>query len=120
MNSETTSSPSPLLPFPSLPFLSFKHVPHLYTSPTSPDAARCWIPCVDNLWERCTWELDFVVARRLIDYQDPQEEAGRRRRKGKGKEKARAIEANPEMGMPIVVACSGELVEHVSRVDLAL
>jgi hypothetical protein len=70
---------------------------------------------VDNLWERCTWELDFVVARRLIDYQDPSDE-GKKRRKGKGKEKQRAVEGNPEMGMPIIVACSGELVEHVSRV----
>lgn len=40
-------------------------VPHVYTSPTSPDAARCWVPCVDNLWERCTWEFEFVVPRSL-------------------------------------------------------
>ncbi|KAG9024969.1 hypothetical protein FS842_005369, partial [Serendipita sp. 407] len=40
-------------------------VPHVYTTPSSPDAARCWIPCVDNLWERCTWEFEFVVPRSL-------------------------------------------------------
>jgi len=42
-----------------------QRVPHVYTSPTSPDAARCWVPCVDNLWERCTWEFEFVVPRSL-------------------------------------------------------
>jgi transcription initiation factor TFIID subunit 2 len=24
-------------------------------------AARIWTPCVDSLWERCTWELEFTV-----------------------------------------------------------
>jgi transcription initiation factor TFIID subunit 2 len=37
----------------------------MYTSPTSPDAARCWVPCIDSLWERCTWEFEFVVPRSL-------------------------------------------------------
>ncbi|KAG8794849.1 hypothetical protein FRC17_008222, partial [Serendipita sp. 399] len=40
-------------------------VPHVYTTPSSPDSARCWVPCVDNLWERCTWEFEFVVPRSL-------------------------------------------------------
>lgn len=40
-------------------------VPHLYTRPKGPNSARCWVPCVDTLWDRCTWELEFVVPRRL-------------------------------------------------------
>ncbi|KAF4611399.1 hypothetical protein D9613_004170 [Agrocybe pediades] len=40
-------------------------VPHAYTSPSSPDSARCWVPCIDNLWEKCTWEFEFVVPRYL-------------------------------------------------------
>lgn len=35
--------------------------PHMYTSPTCPDSTRYWLPCVDTLWERFTWELQFVV-----------------------------------------------------------
>lgn len=50
-----------VLPSDAYPF----RVPHMYTSPSSPDAARCWVPCVDNLWERCTWEFEFVVPRSL-------------------------------------------------------
>ncbi|CAH7673331.1 expressed protein [Phakopsora pachyrhizi] len=40
--------------------------PHLFTNSTS---ARSWIPCLDSLWERCTWELEFIVPRfiKLID-----------------------------------------------------
>jgi hypothetical protein len=33
----------------------------MFLSPTSYDAARIWTPCVDSLWERCTWELEFIV-----------------------------------------------------------
>ncbi|KAH8110586.1 hypothetical protein DFH11DRAFT_1619105 [Phellopilus nigrolimitatus] len=42
-------------------------IPHAYTTPSSPDAARCWVPCLDNLWEKCTWEFEFVVSKSLED-----------------------------------------------------
>ncbi|QRV80287.1 bromodomain associated protein [Ceratobasidium sp. AG-Ba] len=41
------------------------HVPHVFTSPVSPDAARCWVPCLDSLWERCTWELVLIAPHSL-------------------------------------------------------
>lgn len=95
---------------------SIQHVPHIYTTPTTPDAARCWIPCVDNLWERCTWELDFIVPRRWVD--DP---LHGRKRKQKGKERGRPSgvgggneDRGDGEGRPVVVVCSGDLVEHVS------
>lgn len=75
-----------------------KRVPHAYTTPSSPDAARCWVPCVDNLWEKCTWEFEFVVPRYL-------EERESRDRDGDEDEVADAI--------PTLVICSGELVEQV-------
>jgi transcription initiation factor TFIID subunit 2 len=40
---------------------------HMYTSPTCSDYARCWVPCVDSLWERNTWEFQYVVPRRLAE-----------------------------------------------------
>jgi len=74
-------------------------VPHAYTTPSSPDAARCWVPCVDNLWEKCTWEFEFVVPRYLeerdLDRQDDDESD-------------EVQDANPT-----IVVCSGELVEQV-------
>lgn len=45
--------------------LSSQRVPHMYTTPSSGDAARCWVPCIDNLWERCTWEFEIIVPRSL-------------------------------------------------------
>ncbi|KAG9000448.1 hypothetical protein FRB94_005418 [Tulasnella sp. JGI-2019a] len=74
-------------------------VPHMYTTPSSPDAARCWVPCVDNLWERCTWDLQFVVPRFLDG-----------RSEGEGSDST-AEEGN----YPTVVVASGELVEQVSH-----
>ncbi|WFD36850.1 hypothetical protein MCUN1_003740 [Malassezia cuniculi] len=60
-------------------------VPHLYTRHTGPGSARCWVPCVDTLWDRCTWELEFVVPRHL---------------------------ASDGGDVPLIMVCSGELMEH--------
>lgn len=77
-----------------------KRVPHAYTTPSSPDAARCWVPCVDNLWEKCTWEFEFVVPRYLEERESS----------------AQIGDDDPEDVndmSPTVVVCSGELVEQV-------
>ncbi|TFY71826.1 hypothetical protein EVG20_g1175 [Dentipellis fragilis] len=71
-------------------------VPHVYTTPSCPDAARCWVPCLDNLWERCTWDFEFVV-QRYLEERDPDEYE----------------EAQDEH--PTVVVCSGDLVEQVAH-----
>ncbi|KEP50373.1 transcription initiation factor TFIID subunit 2 [Rhizoctonia solani 123E] len=41
------------------------YVPHVFTSPSTSDAARCWVPCLDNLWERSTWELVLIAPHSL-------------------------------------------------------
>ena len=71
-----------------------QRIPHVYTTPSCPDAARCWVPCIDNLWEKCTWEFEFVVPRYL-------EEADER------------DEFDTNEPSPTIVLCSGELVEQV-------
>ena len=72
----------------------------MYTTPSCPDAARCWVPCVDNLWERCTWEFEFVVPK----YLDAVDEVA----------DGSAMQVDREEGeYPVVVVCSGELVEQV-------
>lgn len=67
----------------------------MYTTPTSPDSARCWVPCVDNMWERCTWDLEFVVPRYLEEQDDEDED----------------VEAQDDH--PTVVVCSADFVEQV-------
>ncbi|THH09339.1 hypothetical protein EW145_g2091 [Phellinidium pouzarii] len=71
-------------------------VPHAYTTPSSPDAARCWVPCLDNLWEKCTWEFEFIVPNSLEDNDDEMD-----------------TDAEETSGNPTVVVCSGELVEKI-------
>ncbi|KAF7302593.1 Transcription initiation factor TFIID subunit 2 [Mycena chlorophos] len=70
-------------------------VPHVYTTPSSPDAARCWVPCVDNVKDKCTWEFEFVVPRYLEDV--PLDDSA------------------PPDANPTLVVCSGELVEQVAH-----
>ncbi|KAK7465278.1 hypothetical protein VKT23_005257 [Stygiomarasmius scandens] len=70
--------------------------PHVYTTPASPDSARCWVPCVDNLWEKCTWEFEFIVPRYLEERQS-------------------LAEDEPDDAIPTVVVCSGDLVEQIAH-----
>jgi transcription initiation factor TFIID subunit 2 len=62
-------------------------VPHMFLSPTSHTAARIWTPCVDSMWERCTWELEFTVPNTI---------------------------SNTSNLPPVTVVSSGELMEQVS------
>jgi transcription initiation factor TFIID subunit 2 len=74
-----------------------ERIPHVYTTASSDDAARCWIPCVDSLWERCTWELEFAVPRTLAFEEDSADaDIGSRRDE-----------------FPVSVVASGELLEQV-------
>ncbi|KAI0068033.1 hypothetical protein BV25DRAFT_1904522 [Artomyces pyxidatus] len=72
--------------------------PHVFTTPSSPDAARCWVPCVDTLWERCPWDFEFVVPRYLGD-----------------RDGGNMGDDDEEGEHPTVVVCSGELVEQVAH-----
>lgn len=95
-----------VLPTESYPYVSLKvtiyscliyvkRVPHAYTTPSAPDSARCWVPCIDNIWERCTWELEFVVPR-YLEERSPTED-----------------DDEPNDLVPTIVVCSGDLVEQV-------
>ncbi|KAJ3797877.1 TATA-binding protein associated factor Taf2 [Lentinula aff. detonsa] len=81
-----------VLPTESHPY----RVPHVYTTPSCPDAARCWVPCIDSFWEKCTWEFEFVVPRYLEERDLSQED-------------------DPSDVIPTVAVCSGELVEQVAH-----
>lgn len=76
-----------------------KRIPHAYTTPSSPDSARCWVPCVDNLYEKCTWEMEFVVPRYLEERQSNIMDDGEQ-------------EDIPDAS-PTIVVCSGDLLEQV-------
>ncbi|KAL5494783.1 hypothetical protein ACEPAI_245 [Sanghuangporus weigelae] len=73
-------------------------VPHVYTTPSSPDAARCWAPCLDNLWEKCTWDFEFIVPKTLEDTSGGAD-----------------VENDDSTVTPTIVVCSGELVEKIAH-----
>lgn len=83
-------------------------VPHVFTNPSSPDAARCWVPCLDNPWDKSTWEFEFVVAKRL---EEKDQERARRRGMDTLDEDLQTLEDE----YPTVVICSGDLVEQVAH-----
>jgi len=53
------------------------------------------VPCIDNIWERCTWELEFVVPRYLEERSLTEDDD------------------EPNDLVPTIVVCSGDLVEQV-------
>ncbi|GAK64470.1 TATA-binding protein associated factor taf2 [Moesziomyces antarcticus] len=91
-------------------------VPHLFTIASSSDAARSWVPCVDSLWERCTWEFEFIVPKSLStseedDDANPDQTANR-------SAKDSADTATAELADPdseVVVVCTGDLMEQVTH-----
>jgi len=49
-------------------------VPHIFINSSSHDSARHWTPCLDNLWDRCPWELEIAVPRYLKQESDEVED----------------------------------------------
>ena len=73
----------------------------MFINSSSYDAARHWVPCLDNLWDRCPWELEITVPRYLKQETDqvnaePGLEGG-----------------EPEEGELVRVIASAELEEQV-------
>ncbi|GAA96863.1 uncharacterized protein L969DRAFT_94877 [Mixia osmundae IAM 14324] len=102
--SYTISSPRDGLHFVR-PDSTGSNVPHVYTTSSSPESARYWVPCVDTLWDRSTFELEIVLPRSLglSDDDGFTDVAGRRRLAST----AKRIE-NMAIG-------SGDLVESVAH-----
>jgi len=79
----------------------------VYTTPSSPDAARCWIPCVDSIYAKCAWEFEFIVPSYLEE-----------------REELPGL-LDDEFDYPddrnrTVVVCSGDLVEQVRVVAMQI
>lgn len=79
----------------------------MYTTPSSPDAARCWIPCVDSIYAKCAWEFEFIVPSYLEE-----------------REELPGL-LDDEFDYPddrnrTVVVCSGDLVEQVRIVAMRM
>ncbi|OAD70358.1 hypothetical protein PHYBLDRAFT_115437 [Phycomyces blakesleeanus NRRL 1555(-)] len=71
---------------------------HIYTvNQPLPGATRAWLPCIDKISERCTWEMEFVVPRRMSGV------TGEYDTEGVFEEEEDAT----------VVVCSGDVVEQV-------
>ncbi|KAI0028582.1 hypothetical protein K488DRAFT_80600 [Vararia minispora EC-137] len=83
-----------------LPSDAYPHrAPHVYTTPSSPDTARCWVPCIDSLWQRQTWDFEFIVPRCLEERDEEQADD----------------DGDVQGEHPTVVVCSGDLVEIVAH-----
>ncbi|OZJ04517.1 hypothetical protein BZG36_02242 [Bifiguratus adelaidae] len=74
---------------------------HMYTvNEPVPGATRLWLPCVDKISERCTWEMEFIVPKAY--HHDPDSDLDDEITSDGG-----IIDMN--------VICSGELIEQTSH-----
>jgi transcription initiation factor TFIID subunit 2 len=37
------------------------------TNDSLPGSTSSWLPCIDGLWERCPWQLEITVPKRIRD-----------------------------------------------------
>ncbi|TRM61550.1 hypothetical protein BD626DRAFT_570752 [Schizophyllum amplum] len=100
---ETTATPEPQTPGAGHAQNAPEYAPIViniaYSLRNPADGFQCGSlldPCVDNMWEKCTWEFEIVVPRHLEEC-DPDEETGE------------------SAASPTMVVCSGELVEQVAH-----
>ncbi|KAG1450870.1 hypothetical protein G6F46_007102 [Rhizopus delemar] len=71
---------------------------HMYTvNQPLPGSTRSWLPCVDRMSERCTWDMEFIVPRKENGISIPEYD-------GEGS-------FDEENGMMVV--CSGDVIEQV-------
>ncbi|EST05572.1 Bromodomain protein [Kalmanozyma brasiliensis GHG001] len=90
-------------------------VPHLFTIASSPDAARCWVPCVDSLWERCTWEFELIVPKSLSTADEDEEAANGRAGTSALEQAATTGVDTSDPDSEVVVVCTGDLMEQVTH-----
>ncbi|CAL1694239.1 unnamed protein product [Somion occarium] len=84
-----------VLPSDTYPF----RIPHVFTTPAAPDSARCWVPCVDYLWEKCPWDFEFIVPRSLEQHDPVSSDE----------------DEQPDVEYPTVVVCSGRFEEQIAH-----
>lgn len=90
-------------------------VPHLYTITSSPDAARTWVPCVDSLWERCTWEFELIVPKSLHIAEDEEEAAANQSGNLPIEQAPTTNVDTSDPDSQVVVVCTGDLMEQVTH-----
>ncbi|RUS23026.1 hypothetical protein BC937DRAFT_93382, partial [Endogone sp. FLAS-F59071] len=82
------------------PLVAPHRYPHMYTiNQPLPGGARLWLPCIDDISERCTWEMEFIVPKQLLH--------------GKTRKPESSIGSEDYDSMMVI--CSGELVEQTSH-----
>ncbi len=88
-----------------------QRIPHIFLNSSSYDAARHWIPCLDNLWDRCTWEME-IIAPRFLELESESSDGWSEDDGQEGGESSTG-QRKREEGERVVVVASGELEEQV-------
>lgn len=71
---------------------------HVYTvNQPLPGATRSWLPCIDRISERCTWDMEFIVPRKDDGAPVPEYDG----------------EGSFDEVNGIMVVCSGDIIEQV-------
>ena len=96
--------------------------PHVYTTLSPISGSACAIfPCIDDVHERCTWDLEITVPRTLGDIR----RAARGERQGERQGEANGgpisdlglDELDEFSDLDLVVVCSGDLQDEVCPWD---
>ena len=89
-----------------------KRYPHAYTTKSPVPGAACTLfPCIDDMHEKCTWELAITVPRTLGDIQ-----RAARAFNGLPYEEEQVGEEDEDSEKDMVVVCTGDMIDEVCHI----
>ena len=96
------------------------------TSDVLPGSTSSWLPCIDGLWERCPWQIEITVPKRLRDiFPKTVMRSSHRTRSSiavHNGDVASNVPENPmkqsnfsqeELDLEMVIVCTGDFVKEV-------
>lgn len=99
-----------------------------------PGSASSWLPCIDGLWERCPWQIEITVPKRIRDIFPTKTRSVRSPHRTRGSmaqqngvvqsqqpQKSFASEfSQEELDLDMIVVCAGEFVKEVRPIHFVL
>ena len=99
-----------------------------------PGSTSSWLPCIDGLWERCPWQIEITVPKRIRDIFPTKTRSSRspHRTRGSMAQQNGVVQSQQpqmslasefsqeELDLDMVVVCAGEFVKEVCSIQFVL
>lgn len=92
--------------------------PHIYTiNNPIPCSTSMWLPCLDGVWERCTWEFAITVPKTIGDIRRRKSLSNGVSRMNGHLEHGATDDVDSYANTEILVVCSGDLIDEITHFE---